>query len=132
MQQEGYPLPRLGRPSSEEHPDCWFPPSHWPERGHKFVCHMIFGLCQEGKDGRCLARCYHQLRRRTTENDIDDTEYEITVELQATARGWNDYMRPYVAQQSALMLGRQLKEAAERRAGDIRRNLPEIVVQLVE
>ncbi|GJE92891.1 hypothetical protein PsYK624_090490 [Phanerochaete sordida] len=128
MKREGYALPLLRRPYSEEHPGSWLPPSPWPPRGRKLVYHLEFELYQDGKAGRCVARCYHQLRRRATDSDVDDAEYEVTVELHATARGWDDYMRPYVAQQSALMLGAQLKDAAERRAQDIRRNLPAIVV----
>ena len=63
---------------------------------------------------------------------MDSTEYEITVELEATARGWDDYVRPYMAHQSAVMLGKQLREAAEQRAGDRSRNLPKIVVHSAE
>lgn len=128
LEKEGHDLSKLARQSDDGQADSWLPPSHWPERSSKVVCSMFFQLSRDGKEGLCIARCFHQLKRRPMADGIDATEYEVTVELHATERGWDEYLRPDVAQQSALKLGEQLREAAERRARHEQRSLPSIVV----
>lgn len=116
-------MSKLARQSDDGQADSWLPPSHWPERSSKVVCSMFFQLSRDGKEGLCIARCFHQLKRRPMADGIDATEYEVTVELHATERGWDEYLRPDVAQQSALKLGERLREAAERRARHEQRSL---------